>query len=154
MTTGELSWSEVEGVELDVATLYDVLTLRSSVFVVEQTCAYQDIDGLDLAEGTVHVIGGTDAIAAYARVLAPDDQHSVPRIGRVIVAPEARGRQLARPLMERALATCARHWPDEAVELGAQAHLTGFYGGLGFEAVSEPYDEDGIPHVWMRRPRP
>ena len=58
MTTGELSWSEVEGAELDVATLYDVLALRSAVFVVEQECAYQDIDGLDLAAGTVHVIGG------------------------------------------------------------------------------------------------
>ncbi len=154
MTTGELSWSEVEGVELDVATLYDVLALRSAVFVVEQECAYQDIDGLDLTQGTVHVIGRTDAIAAYARVLAPDDQHAVPRIGRVIVAPAARGQRLARRLMQRALDTCAQRWPGESVELGAQAHLAGFYGSLGFEAVSEPYDEDGIPHVWMRRPRP
>ena len=58
MTTGELSWSEVEGAELDVATLYDVLALRSAVFVVEQECAYQDIDGLDLAEGTCTSSGG------------------------------------------------------------------------------------------------
>ena len=154
MTTGELSWSEVAGAELDVATLYDVLALRSAVFVVEQECAYQDIDGLDLAPGTAHVIGRTDAIAAYARVLAPDDRHPTPRIGRVVVAPTARGQQLARQLMERALESCALRWPGEPVELGAQAHLTGFYGSLGFEAVSEPYDEDGIPHVWMRRPRP
>jgi len=70
------------------------------------------------------------------------------------VAPSARGQRLARGLMQRALDTCAQRWPDKAVELGAQAHLTGFYGSLGFEAVSEPYDEDGIPHVWMRRPRP
>lgn len=147
-----ISWSEVGGRDLDVATLYDVLALRSAVFVVEQACAYQDIDGLDLAEGTVHVIGGeAGAIAAYARVLAPDDQHATPRIGRVIVAPEARGRQLARPLMGRALDTCAARWPGEAVELGAQAHLTGLYESLGFTAVSEPYDDDGIPHVWMRR---
>ena len=147
-----ITWSEVRGPDLDVPTLYDVLTLRSAVFVVEQACAYQDIDGLDLVEGTVHVLGREDsAIAAYARVLAPSEEHPTPRIGRVIVAPEARGRQLARPLMQRALATCARHWPDEAVELGAQAHLTGLYTSLGFAAVSEPYDDDGIPHVWMRR---
>lgn len=146
-----VTWAEVSGAGLDVATLYDVLALRSAVFVVEQECAYQDIDGLDLADGTVHVIGRGGAIAAYARVLAPDDDHPTPRIGRVIVAPEMRAQQLARPLMREALAVCAQHWPGQAVELGAQAHLTGFYESLGFEAVSEPYDEDGIPHVWMRR---
>ena len=158
MTAGaDLAWSEVEGDGLDAATLHDVLALRSAVFVVEQACAYQDIDGLDLATGTVHVlgrVGGADAIAAYARVLAPDDRHPAPRIGRVIVAPAARGQQLARPLLRRALDTCAQRWPGEPVELGAQAHLAGFYGSLGFVAVGEPYDEDGIPHVWMRRPRP
>jgi len=150
----DLEWSEVESDDLDVATLYDVLALRSAVFVVEQQCAYQDIDGHDLAEGTVHVIGRDHGIAAYARVLAPDDQHPTPRVGRVIVTPEARGRQVARTLMREALAACERRWPTAAVELGAQAHLTGFYESLGFAAVSEPYDDDGIPHVWMRRPRP
>ncbi len=146
-----VTWAEVSGGQLDVATLYDVLALRSAVFVVEQECAYQDIDGFDLAEGTVHVIGRDVGIAAYARVLAPDDTHPTPRIGRVIVASEARGRQLARPLMRKALESCAQHWPAHVVELGAQAHLTGFYESLGFEVVSEPYDEDGIPHLWMRR---
>ena len=58
---------------------------------------------------------------------------------------------IGRELMERALASCAEHWPGGVVELGAQAHLTGFYASLGFETVGEPYDEDGIPHVWMRR---
>jgi ElaA protein len=157
MTSAHIAWTALEARQLDVATLYDVLALRSAVFVVEQECAYQDIDGLDLAKGTVHVLGREErrsGIAAYARVLAPDAEHPTPRIGRVLVAPEARGQQLARPLMKQALAACERRWPGEAVELGAQAHLTGFYASLGFEAVSEPYDEDGIPHVWMRRPRP
>lgn len=149
--TETISWSVVEAGELDLATLYDVLALRSAVFVVEQACAYEDIDGLDLAEGTVHVIGREEGIAAYARVLAPGDEHPTPRVGRVVVAPGARGRQVARPLMRKALETCASHWPGLAVELGAQAHLTAFYESLGFEAVSEPYDDDGIPHVWMRR---
>lgn len=144
-------WSVIGGWELDVATLHDVLALRSAVFVVEQECAYQDIDGLDLDDGTRHVIGRTEGIAAYARVLAPDDEHPTPRIGRVIVTATARGRRLGRQLMERALATCGEHWPDRAVELGAQAHLTGFYESLGFEAVGAPYDEDGILHQWMRR---
>ena len=76
-----LTWSEIPGAELDAATLYDVLMLRSAVFVVEQECAYQDIDGLDLDEDTVHVIGKAGGIAAYARVLAPDNNHATPRIG-------------------------------------------------------------------------
>ncbi len=155
MSEATLTWSELAGSELDAATLHDVLALRSAVFVVEQACAYQDIDGHDLTPGTRHVLGRDGGgIAAYARVLAPDDEHRTPRVGRVIVAPHARGRQLARPLMRRALASCEAHWPGEAVELGGQAHLVGFYASLGFEAVSEPYDEDGIPHVWMRLPRP
>ena len=106
----EVTWSDVAGPDLDVATLYDVLVLRSSVFVVEQDCAYQDLDGRDLLEGTRHLIGRQGTIAAYARILAPEavpehglpargeasPEMSTPRIGRVIVAPQARGQQLGR----------------------------------------------------------
>lgn len=153
MSTAEsLTWSEVAAADLDAPTLYAVLALRSAVFVVEQECAYQDLDGLDLVPGTRHLIGRDGSVAAYARVLAPDETCTAPRIGRVLVAQQARGRQLARELMRRALVVCEEHWPEVPVELGAQAHLTGFYGSLGFEPVSAPYDEDGILHVWMRRP--
>ncbi len=149
---GSPAWSDLAAADLDAPLLYDVLALRSAVFVVEQDCAYQDIDGLDLREGTRHLVGRLDdAIAAYARILAPDDSFLTPRIGRVIVTDAARGQQLGRRLMERALACCEEHWPGQPIELGAQAHLAGFYGSLGFEATSAPYDEDGILHVWMRR---
>jgi ElaA protein len=154
MSRDTLTWSELAPTELDVATLYDVMVLRSEVFVVEQRCAYLDLDGLDLLDGTCHLLGRTpDAgrIAAYARVLAPDDEHPTPRIGRVIVAGAARGQQVGRELMRRALGACERRWPGEPVELGAQAHLAGFYRSLGFQALGEPYDEDGIAHVHMRR---
>lgn len=146
-------WSEIAAADLDVRTLYDVLVLRSAVFVVEQACAYQDPDGLDLLEGTLHLVGrlGAVGLTAYARILAPDDQHPTPRIGRVIVTDSARGQQFGRALVERALASCVEHWPGGAVELGGQAHLEGFYASLGFGAVGDPYVEDGIPHVWMRR---
>lgn len=145
-------WSDLASTEIDARTLYDVLVLRSAVFVVEQDCAYQDPDGLDLLEGTRHLTGLVEgSIAAYARILAPDEEHPTPRIGRVIVLDAVRGQQHGRRLMERALLSCEEHWPGQAVELGAQAHLAGFYGSLGFEAVSDPYDEDGILHVWMRR---
>lgn len=146
-----VTWSDIAASDLDAPTLYDVLVLRSAVFVVEQDCPYQDPDGLDLLEGTRHLIGRQDGIAAYARILAPDDDHPTPRIGRVIVSGRTRGQQLGRRLIERALTCCEEHWPGQPVELGAQAHLAGFYGSLGFEASGEPYDEDGIPHVWMRR---
>jgi len=154
MSRDSLTWSELAPTELDVAMLYDVLVLRSEVFVVEQRCAYLDPDGLDLLEGTCHLLGRTPdvgRIAAYARILAPDDQHPTPRIGRVIVTGAARGQQVGRELMRRALEACERRWPGEPVELGAQAHLAGFYRSLGFQALGEPYDEDGIAHVHMRR---
>lgn len=150
--TAPVVWSDLASAEIDASSLYDVLMLRSAVFVVEQDCAYLDPDGLDLLEGTRHLTGRVQGgIAAYARLLAPDDEHPTPRIGRVIVSDAVRGQQLGRRLMERALASCEEHWPGEAVELGAQAHLSGFYGSLGFTAVGEPYDEDGILHLWMRR---
>ena len=161
----EVSWSDVAGPDLDVATLYDVLVLRSSVFVVEQDCAYQDLDGRDLLEGTRHLIGRQGAIAAYARILAPEQvpdhglaargesspEMATPRIGRVIVAPQARGQQLGRRLIERAVRSCEEHWPGQPIELGAQAHLVALYGSVGFVAVGDPFVEDGIPHQWMRR---
>lgn len=151
MTLAGITWSEMPAQDLGVRTLYDVLALRAAVFVVEQDCAYQDLDGLDLLEGTVHLIGRSGAaIAAYARIHAPDHDPT-PWISRVIVSKQTRGQQLGRRLMERALACCEQHWPGQPVELGAQAHLSGFYGSFGFEATSAPYDEDGIPHIRMRR---
>jgi predicted GNAT family N-acyltransferase/uncharacterized protein YndB with AHSA1/START domain len=160
-----VTWSDLAGPDLDVATLYDVLVLRSSVFVVEQDCAYQDLDGRDLLEGTRHLIGRQGNIAAYARILAPEvvpenglaargeasPVMSTPRIGRVIVAPQARGQQLGRRLIERAVRSCEEHWPGQPIELGAQAHLIALYGSLGFVAAGDPFVEDGIPHQWMRR---
>ena len=121
-----VTWSDVAGPDLDVATLYDVLALRSAVFVVEQECAYQDLDGLDLLEGTRHLIGrqGDDrGVRADPRAgsgaehgLPPGEQPemSTPRIGRVIVAPQARGQQLGRRVIERAVRSCEQHWPGQA----------------------------------------
>ena len=153
MTTSALTWDDLGVDDLDVRTLYDVLALRSAVFVVEQECAYQDVDGLDLVDGTRHLLGrrGPQPLAAYARILAPSEDHPTPRIGRVIVSPHARGEQLGRALMLRTLGACESRWPGEAVELGGQAHLTDFYASLGFTAVGAPYVEDGLPHQWMRR---
>ncbi|RYP81051.1 GNAT family N-acetyltransferase [Nocardioides guangzhouensis] len=162
-----MTWHDLHHSDLGVDDLYDVLALRNRVFVVEQDCCYQDIDGLDLVADTRHLLArassgsalaqvrggaGVQSVVGYARLLAPaaGEAGAPARIGRVIVSAEARGQALGRRLMERALASCATHWPDAGVELSAQAHLRAFYASLGFEPVSDVYDEDGIPHVDMR----
>jgi len=149
----DLTWHDLHHTDLTVADLHDVLALRNRVFVVEQECAYQDVDGLDLVRDTRHLLarGGDGAIVGYARLLAPYDGRPA-RIGRVIVTAEARGRRLGVRLMERALASCAEHWPGAGVEISAQPHLIDFYTALGFVPTSEVYDEDGIPHLDMRLP--
>ncbi len=168
----DLTWHDLHHTDLTVADLHDVLALRNRVFVVEQECAYQDVDGLDLVRDTRHLLAragftapdasgagsgaGSDseadgAIVGYARLLAPYDGRPA-RIGRVIVTAEARGQRLGVRLMERALASCAEHWPGAGVEISAQAHLVDFYAALGFVVTSEVYDDDGIPHQDMRLP--
>ena len=144
-----LVWTDAHHSELTASVLHDILELRNRVFVVEQQCWYQDIDGLDLTQDTRHLFAAQDdQLVAYARLLAPDDAGAV-RIGRVIVSASLRGQRLGHELMTRAIGACASHWPGAPVALAAQAHLLDFYVGLGFVAVSEPYDEDGIPHVDM-----
>ena len=148
----ELEWRVLAPAELDAPTLHEVLAVRAQVFVVEQKCFYQDVDGFDLVEGTRHVLGQrVGRLAAYARVLAPTVEQAAPRIGRVLVVQELRGRDLGRAVVRRAMRVCAEQWPERPVELAAQAHLTRFYAELGFTPVGEVFDEDGIPHQWMRR---
>ncbi|ETV76568.1 hypothetical protein H257_09567 [Aphanomyces astaci] len=145
--------------DLSVTTLYEIMQLRAKVFIVEQACVYLDLDGYDKA--CVHVIGtsatGGDAkIVAYARVLPPHtkgNSQQVPMIGRVVVAPEARGQGLASELMVKAMDVCTERWPQGGIAISAQVHLESFYSRLGFHTTSaEPYDDDGIMHIDMHRP--
>jgi ElaA protein len=131
--------------------VYALLALRQRVFVVEQACAYLDADGLD--RGARHLLMRDDhgLLAAYARVLDPGVRFATHAIGRVVVAPEHRGRALAHALMERAITAIEADHGRVPITLAAQAHLQRFYGRHGFVTVSSPYDEDGIPHVDMRR---
>lgn len=133
--------------ELDTRTLYDLLRLRVDVFVVEQACAYPELDGRDTEPGTRHLwLAAAGAPAAYLRVLSePGD---VARIGRVVVAPAARGAGAAGQLMTAALDVVG----ERAAVLDAQAHLVAFYARHGFAATGPEYLEDGIPHVPMARP--
>ena len=145
MTEAELH--RALGTEISTADLYDALQLRATVFVVEQTCAYLDPDGLDLDEATVHLWLRTDdgSFAAYLRVVRESD--GTTRIGRVVTDPRHRGTGLAGRLLEAALERVT----GEAV-LDAQSHLTALYERHGFVPDGPGFLEDGIPHTPMRRP--
>ena len=132
--------------ELTRDELYAILELRARVFVVEQNCVYQDVDGLD--PRCRHVWAqDRGEIVAYLRLIPAGVTYDEVAIGRVIVAQRMRGTGLGRELMRRGLAAAGA----VPVRLGAQAHLEKFYTDLGFRRVSDVYDEDGIPHVQMLR---
>ena len=132
--------------DLPARTAYDVWRLRQQVFVIEQDCPYPDLDGRDLEPATRHVVllDDGDAVVGTLRVL---DDGDAARIGRVVVAPSARGRGLASLMMDEALALCG----GREVRLDAQTAMTGLYAGFGFEVCGPEFDEDGIMHVPMAR---
>ncbi|MET8200651.1 GNAT family N-acetyltransferase [Micromonospora taraxaci] len=132
--------------DLDAHTFHDLLKLRIDVFVVEQNCPYPELDGRDVEPGTRHLwLTDGGAPLAYLRILADPD--GTARIGRVVVAPEARGGGHAGRLMTAALEVVG----DRPSVLDAQSHLVGFYGRHGFTVSGPEYVEDGIPHTPMRR---
>jgi ElaA protein len=147
-----IQWQDLHHSQLSVPQLYALLQLRCEVFVVEQTCPYQDVDGEDLVGENRHILGWRgDQLVAYARILKSDDALEPVVIGRVIISPAARGEKLGYQLMEQTLESCRQHWPQKALYLGAQAHLQAFYGHFGFVPVTDVYDEDGIAHIGMAR---
>jgi ElaA protein len=129
--------------------LYRILWLRVSVFVVEQAAAYPEIDGRDI-EPDAELFWAEDGgrVLATARLLRDPD---AARIGRVATAPAARGRGLSGELMQRAVARAIELWPQHPIVLDAQQHLGPWYARFGFEVSGERFEEDGIPHVPMRR---
>lgn len=133
------------GATITTRELYAALDLRSRVFVVEQACVYHDLDGRDLDPTTMHLWLGAsgDSIASYIRVLA--ESGGGRRIGRVITAPEWRGRNLAGRLIDLALETAER-----PVVLDGQAHLAEMYSRHGFVVAGPEYLDAGIPHLPMR----
>ncbi|RAO27466.1 UPF0039 protein [Micromonospora noduli] len=132
--------------DLNARTLHDLLKLRIDVFVVEQNCPYPELDGRDVEPGTRHVwLTEGDAPLAYLRILADPD--GVARIGRVVVAPAARGGGHAGRLMTAALEVVG----NRSCVLEAQSHLVAFYARHGFTVSGPEYVEDGIPHTPMRR---
>ncbi|WP_108818194.1 GNAT family N-acetyltransferase [Pseudovibrio sp. Alg231-02] len=136
--------------EFSVEQLYALLKLRCDVFIVEQQCAYPDIDGLDPVSKHILVMNDAGHILGALRIFQKYDDGDVFKISRVLVSKDARGQGIAGKLMNAALSYCAATNDDARVELQAQDYLKDFYGGLGFYATSETYLDDGIPHIDMR----
>jgi ElaA protein len=143
-------WTRFAGLSGD--DVYDMLALRSTIFVVEQACVYLDPDGLD--RSSWHLLGRDEsgALLAYARVCDPGVKYAPPSVGRVVVDPSRRGTGLGHLLIAEVLRRCDSAWPGQPNRIGAQAHLQDFYGRHGYVAVGETYLEDGIVHIDMERP--
>ena len=137
---------------LSLQELHDLLQLRAEVFVLEQQCVFQDMDGTD--GQAMHLLGVRDhQLVAYARCFKAGVKFTEASLGRVVTRQSARGAGLGHALIEKALESMGALWGPQAIRIGAQAHLKNFYGGHGFVDVGRPYLEDGIDHLEMvRRP--
>lgn len=134
--------------QLSIEELYEILQLRSEVFVVEQNCVYQDIDGKD--NHAMHIIGiKDDKLVGYARCFPAGIYFKEAAMGRVIIREEYRSRKLGHEILKAALGAIKEYYDADAIRLSAQLHLTGFYENHGFKPVGTDYLEDGIPHINM-----
>jgi ElaA protein len=143
----EYSWHRLE--EMKPALLYDLLAMREAIFVVEQSCIYQELDGLDKIAQHLLVRQGADVIACL-RLLPPDSGKAGVRIGRVAVSRKWRNRGVARTMMHLAMEKAGLDYPGNDICLSAQTYLQGFYRDLGFRLCGAEFLEDGIPHVPMQ----
>jgi ElaA protein len=136
--------------ELSTNELYQILQLRSEVFVVEQNCVYQDIDGKD--EKAIHVLGYYEGVlAAYSRLFKPNDYFAQSSIGRVIVKPSHRDKKLGHDLMKASIGAIKEIFNETNITISAQLYLQKFYESHGFVTVGESYLEDDIPHIEMKK---
>ena len=160
-----LDWQWTAFADLRIADLYALLQLRSAVFVVEQNCVFQDLDGFDAqamhllgfaAESAAGLASGSakqphPQLLAYARCFPAGLKFAEASIGRVLTAPDARGTGLGHALMDRAVQAVHAQWGAQPIRIGAQAHLFDFYTAHGFVDQGLPYLEDGIAHLEMLR---
>jgi ElaA protein len=147
-----LSWQCAAFSDLSVTQLYAILRARSDVFVVEQNCLFQDMDGADEAcrHLTAWIPGAAGPeVAAYLRIVPPELKFAEASLGRVMTSSQARGSGIGKQLMTRGIEELQRTYPGAAVRIGAQHYLEKFYQSFGFVTDSQLYLEDDIPHVDM-----
>lgn len=145
-----IEWRCLAFDQLSAAELYAALQLRSEVFVIEQACVFQDMDGADAQ--AMHLLGNFQGqLVAYARCLDAGCKFVEASIGRVATRAVVRGTGAGHALMNQAIACVFREWGSQAIRIGAQAHLAPFYGQHGFHKAGPIYLEDGITHIEMLR---
>ena len=154
MSSPPILWHWKRFAELEPGELYALLAARAEVFIIEQACAFLDLDGLDAFAS--HLLGwaerdGVRELAAYLRLIEPGRKYEEPSIGRVLTTAAFRRTGLGRAAMWEGLARAAALYPGRGVRIGAQQRLERFYEEIGFRTVSAPYQEDGIAHVEMVR---
>ena len=134
--------------DLTTQELYDLLQLRSEVFVVEQDCVYQDVDGKD--QKALHVIGIKEGkIIAYTRLFNSGQYFDTPSIGRVVVKDIERKYGYGHDLIKASIQAIVDNYSESRITISAQTYLKKFYESHGFKKVGEEYLEDGIPHIKM-----
>lgn len=136
--------------ELTTEELYQLLALRSEVFVVEQDCVYQDVDGKD-QEALHLMLFDEKVLVAYARIFPAGAYFDKASAGRVVVKSTYRGKKLGVALMKAVINTVKERYNTSEISLSAQTYLKKFYTDLGFQAVGAEYLEDGIPHILMEK---
>ena len=131
--------------------LWRIIKAREAVFVVEQQCPYQETDDMDPFSWHLEACINGDLVA-YVRVIDPGLKYTQPSISRVLTLQKYRELKIGRALMNEAIAFTEQTFANMGIKIGAQVYLQQFYESLGFEPASEPYDEDGIPHLDMIKP--
>ena len=128
--------------------LYNILKLRSQIFVIEQNCIFQDLDDKD--QKAFHLFTqNNDEVMAYTRLFAPGACYQEASIGRVMVNEKARGTGLGYLLMRESIKQIQKQFGKTPIKIGAQLYLKNFYQNLGFKQISDIYLEDDIPHIYM-----
>ena len=145
----DLHWCWYRLGDMGPGLLYDMLSLRVDIFVVEQSCIYRELDGLDKTAKHLLVTQGEKAVGCL-RVLPPDPSEPRARIGRVAVASGWRNHGLARSMVTNTIDAVGLEFPSTGICLDAQTYLREFYLSLGFEVCGDEFLEDGIPHIPMQ----
>ena len=150
-----LEWQSSSFQQLSNTLLYEIIKLRVDVFVVEQNCAYAELDNKDIHPETIHVTASMNSeLIAYARVLPPGLSYPEVSMGRFIVKDHFRRQGIGSELVSKCLAEKFSLWPNYKIKISAQEHLKPYYAYFGFRVVSESYLEDGIPHIEMLKDPP
>lgn len=150
VTEAKWHWAHFDA--LTPAELYGIVQARTAVFIVEQTCPYQDSDGIDPACWHLWSTGARGEVTAYLRVVPPGVKYAEPSLGRILTTEMGRGIGLGRLLVAEGIRRAEALYGVQPIRIGAQRYLLDFYAGFGFERTGHDYDEDGIPHSEMLRP--